>query len=151
MGNHVTEERTPKQGQQEERPVGLVDERVSTLFVPDTMVPSQYFDRLRDGWHNMSGERRLMLAILEDGIHTFLKFAGASGRMQREQFLEAEAWIEAEDLTWVYAFRSICDHLGLEADQLRRGLRARKVQAETRGAAAEPAGERSRDDAAAAA
>jgi hypothetical protein len=148
VSKHVTDERNPKQ---EERPVGLVDERVSTLFVPDTMVPSQYFDRLRDGWHNMSGERRLMLAILEDGIHTYLKFAGAAGRIQREQFLEAEAWIENDDLTWVYAFRSICDHLGLEVDQLRRGLRARKAQAEARTAAGESRVESGRDDAAAAA
>jgi hypothetical protein len=115
----------PEPGQ----PVGAIDDRLGGLFVPDTMAPTQYFDRLRGGLEAQSGERRLMVAILEDAIHTYLKFAGDPRKLQQDQFREADAWVESDDRSWVFAFASICEHLGLEPSQLRRGLRARKAQA----------------------
>jgi hypothetical protein len=101
-----------------------IHERAPGLIEPDTLLPTQYFDRIRrrDG----SGERRLMCAIIEDAVQMYLKHAGARDGLHGRLFTDAEQWIENEDRTWVFSFASICDHLGLDGDYLRRGLRAHK-------------------------
>jgi len=106
----------------------------NTLFTPDTLLPSQYFDRLRCRTE-YDGERRLMLAILEDAIDVYRKQAGARDRKRQQLFLDAEAWIEDTDPTWIFSFETICNALGLEPEYLRAGLRAwkRKVGAGTTG------------------
>jgi hypothetical protein len=99
------------------------DERVPAPFEPDTLLSSQYFDRLRAP--HRSGEFRLMVAILEDAIHIYRTHAARGG----SEFEEAEAWIENRDDSYVFSFQSICDIADLNADYLRRGLHAWKARA----------------------
>jgi len=107
---------------------GHPDERISDLFVPDTMLPSQYFDRLHRR-ADRSGEHRLMLAILEDAVDVYRKQAGALDPRRRALFEEAETWIESADKSWIYAFENICDVLSIDAGYLRRGLHEWKRRA----------------------
>src|SRR5437879_2986841 len=110
-----------------EREYGI-EERLAGLVQPDTLLPSQYFDRVRRrGQYN--GERRLMIAILEDAVDVYRKQAGARDARGQQLFLEAEEWFDDTDRTRLYAFENICDVLDLEADYLRRGLRAWKARA----------------------
>ena len=104
------------------------DERLGGLFQPDTLLPSQFFDRVRRRTEH-EGERRLMIAVLEDAVSVYRKQAGVREGRNREIFLEAEEWIEDQDRSWLFSFQNICDVLGLDADYLRRGLRAWKTQA----------------------
>src|SRR5881296_656519 len=83
------------------------DERLAGLFQPDTLLPSQFFDRVR---------RRS-------------EQAGARDPRGQALFREAEEWIGDPDRTWLFSFENICDVLGLDADYLRRGLRAWKERA----------------------
>ena len=99
------------------------DERSPALFEPDTLLPSQYFDRLRAP--HRSGEFRLMVAILEDAVHIYRMQAARGG----SDFEEAEAWIENRDGSYIFSFQSICDLANLDADYLRRGLHAWKARA----------------------
>jgi hypothetical protein len=110
-----------------EREYGLED-RMAGLFQPDTLLPSQYFDRVRRRGQ-YDGERRLMIAILEDAVDTYRKQAGAHDPRGQQAFLEAEEWFDDVDRTWLYSFENICDVLDLDADYLRRGLRAWKARA----------------------
>ena len=105
-----------------------IHERGGGLFVPDTLVPSQYFDRVRRR-KDMSGEQRLMCAVIEDAVDMYLKHAGARQPIHQKLFAEAEEWIESEDRSWIYSFDTICDYLGMDSDYLRRGLRAWKARA----------------------
>lgn len=108
------------------------DERVHHLFVPDTLLPSQYFDRVaRRADHG--GEFRLMFAILEDAVDVYRKLAGATDARRKALFDEAEAWIESEDNAWLFSYETICLTLGIDAGYLRTGLRAWKRRAEHRG------------------
>jgi hypothetical protein len=100
----------------------------NTLFTPDTLLPSQYFDRLRSRTE-YDGERRLMLAILEDAVDVYRKQAGARDRKRQRHFLDAEAWIEDTDASWIFSFENICVALGLDPEYLRGGLRAWKREA----------------------
>lgn len=89
---------------------------------PDTMLSSQFFGRLRSA--ERSGERRLLCAVLEDGVLTYLKYAHATDPKARELFREAAEWIDASETDFM-AFETICHTVGLEPEYLRRGLRER--------------------------
>jgi hypothetical protein len=108
------------------------EERMATLFVPDTLLPSQYFDRVARRTE-YEGERRLMIAVLEDAVDVYRKLAGARDERRRQLFREAEEWIESPDRTWIFSFHNICDVLGIEAEYLRRGLRTLKRHAQGEG------------------
>ena len=56
-----------------EREYGI-EERLAGLVQPDTLLPSQYFDRIRRRGQ-YDGERRLMIAILEDAVDVYRKQA----------------------------------------------------------------------------
>jgi hypothetical protein len=109
-----------------EREFGLED-RLSTLFTPDTLLPSQFFDRLRRS-SEYDGERRLMLAVLEDAVDVYRKQLGAQDARGKTLFEDAEAWLEDRDGSWLFSFENICDVLGIEADYVRRGLHALKAR-----------------------
>jgi len=104
------------------------DDRLSGLFQPDTLLPSQFFDRIRRRSEH-DGERRLMIAVLEDAVDVYRKQAGNREARAQQLFLEAEQWIEDPDRTWLFSFQNICDVLGLDASYLRRGLHAWKARA----------------------
>jgi hypothetical protein len=108
------------------------DERGGGLFVPDTMLPSQYFDRMARRTE-YEGERRLMIAVLEDAVDVYRKLAGARDARRQQMFHDAEEWIESDDRAWIFSFLNICDVLAIEAEYLRRGLRAVKKQAQASG------------------
>jgi len=111
-----------------DRDFGGSDERLADLFVPDTLLPSQYFDRIvRHGYDN--GERRLMLAVLEDAVEVYRKQVGATDPRGRQLFEEADEWIENTDPSWLFSFQNICDVLGIEAEYIRRGLHGLKERA----------------------
>ena len=108
------------------------EDRMAGLFVPDTMLPSQYFDRVARRT-DYDGERRLMIAVLEDAVDVYRKLAGATGRAPQQLFHDAEEWIESDDRAWIFSFQNICEVLGIEAEYLRRGLHSIKRQAQAQG------------------
>ena len=68
-------------------------------------------------------ERRLLLAVLEDAIRTYERYAFANDRRGVDQLSHVEAWFASEDSDWTFSFVAICDVLGLDVSYLRRGLR----------------------------
>jgi hypothetical protein len=112
----------------DDRDLTPFDQQGTGLFEPDTVLPLQYFDRLRRR-HVLIGEHRLMFAILEDAIRIYCKENGARSRGGRRAFREAKEWIESTDCNWVFSFERICDALDLEPGYIRRGVRAWKSRA----------------------
>lgn len=99
------------------------EDRATGIFEPDTLLPSQFADRT--GVRRVfDGERRLMVAILEDAIDVYRKQAAARETRKRHMFEDAERWIEDRDVTWIFSFENICAVLDLDADYIRRGLYA---------------------------
>jgi len=88
---------------------------------PETILPSQFFDRLQID-ASLQPEKRLMLAVLEDAVGTFQKYVTASTRRGQRLFSEAEQWFATETMDWPFAFENICEALGLESSFVRRGL-----------------------------
>jgi hypothetical protein len=71
------------------------------------------------------GERRLLLAVLEDGLRTLLKYAGARRGRARTLEKEALSWMLSDAHTDVFAFASICETLEIDPGRLRGQVLAR--------------------------
>lgn len=97
------------------------DEKLASLFQPDTLLSTQYFDNLRRKTL-LEPEKRLMLAVLEDAIHSFQDnlFAEAVGK--KTLFDEVEQWILERDGDWIFSFDNVCEALGFTPDYVRQGL-----------------------------
>jgi len=99
-----------------------MEERSLAMIGNDTGAPQRYFDTYRRSEY-LEPEKALLLAILEDAIHSYRKFASARNRAAREQFREAEEWLMGGGDGWVFAFDNVCELLGLDPEYVRRGLR----------------------------
>lgn len=104
-----------------------MEERPLAMIGNDTGTQQRYFDTFRRSEH-LEPEKTLLLAILEDAIHCYQKFATVRNRAGREQFREAEEWLMGGGDGWVFAFDNVCDLLGLDPEYVRRGLRQSKAK-----------------------
>jgi hypothetical protein len=68
------------------------------------------------------GEKRLMLAMLENATEDFQKYVLANDRRGKELFAAAEQWILETDSPSFFSFANICEHLQLDPAYLRQGL-----------------------------
>lgn len=105
-----------------------MEERVTSLFQPDTLLPDQYLDTFRRKLH-LEPEKKLMLAILEDAIACFQKYVFAQDSKGKALFRESEDWIMEVAGDGIFAFDGICEALGLHPDYVRRGMVAWKDRA----------------------
>ena len=88
------------------------------LIEPEILLPSQFYE------HNkhrsvLEGERRLMLAVLEDAVSCFQKHAGATRPRNKRLFQEAEEWFMDEDGSRVFSFEAICTVLDINPEYFR--------------------------------
>jgi hypothetical protein len=67
-------------------------------------------------------ERRLILAILEEAVRSYQRYAFATNRRGRRLFWETCEWFAESDEPWVFSFENICHALDLETDSIRQGL-----------------------------
>jgi hypothetical protein len=92
------------------------------LIEPEILLPSQLFDRF-GGRSILEGERRLMLAVLEDAVSCFQKYCGGTRPRAQRLFKEAEEWFFDDDGSWIFSFESVCAVLGIHPDYFRSSLR----------------------------
>jgi hypothetical protein len=97
------------------------EEKVASLFQPDTLLPAQYFETFRRKAH-LEPEKKLMLAVLEDAIACFQKYVLARDGKGRAMFRDAEEWIMEEKSEWLFSFENICEVLGFDPQYVRKGL-----------------------------
>src|SRR5713226_7623914 len=96
------------------------------MFEPDTLLPEQFFSLL--GRKPLQGEKRLLLAMLEDAVHCFQTYLLARKPHERRLFQEAEEWINSKDLHWFFSFENICEILGIHPGRLRDALQQWKAE-----------------------
>ncbi len=98
-----------------------VEEKVASLFQPDTLLPAQYFETFRRKVH-LEPEKRLMLAVLEDAVSCFQKYIFARDSKGKGLFRDAEDWILEEQSDWLFSFNNICEVFGFNPQYVREGL-----------------------------
>lgn len=105
-------------------------ERSHSLFEPDALLPAQFYSAFRSG-SRVAGEKRLMLAVLEDAVDCYRKYARVRDGQGYALFQEVSTWISSRDRAWYFSYENICETLELNPDYLRRGLARWKQGQET--------------------
>ncbi len=67
------------------------------LSQPETILPTQYFTTVREQVVQQTGECQLLLAVLEDAVRCYQKYAGITWGPGRRLFREAEHWFMRTD------------------------------------------------------
>jgi hypothetical protein len=96
---------------------------VSSMTEPAMVLPCQYADACAP---RLLSELALVAAILEDAIRS-LSRRDPSGPRRRE-FVEARDWLLDDGRAWPFAFRNVCDLLGVDAAALRDAFHDRLEQ-----------------------
>lgn len=91
------------------------------LSQTDIILPSQYFGSL--GSVGLSGEQRLMLAVLVDAINVLQNWQGGGSACKRRNFAEAAQWVNTRGASHPFSFDSVCDALEIDSELLRSRLR----------------------------
>ena len=113
-------------GKMRSRASGMQD-RSGGLFEPDVLLPGQFFSFFRKE-AGFDRERRLMLAVLEDAIDCFQKYAHTNDLRGRQLFLESYEWIMSPDKRWLFSFENICQIVDMNPDYIRQGLSRWRTQ-----------------------
>lgn len=95
----------------------------------DAVLPSQFNDLIRRRSAAPHGECRLLWAVLEDAIRTYLVNVKCATARQRRVFEEVRAWFfpPADSFQGLFSFRGICDALAIDSEDLVRGMVQLKV------------------------
>jgi hypothetical protein len=89
---------------------------------PDFVVPVQFYDLIRRSAF-LDGETRLVFAVLEDAVRTYLRVRDSHRRRDRVEFAEVARWFEARTGAVPFSFEYVCEVLGLEPGLFRKQLR----------------------------
>ncbi len=106
------------------------------LFEPDVLI-TDLVVAARRRRAALSGEKRLMLAVMENAVDYYQKYALATDRIGRTLFTEAAAWMASTSSEDVYSFENISETLDINASYFRRGVAAwhqRLLEARSRAA-----------------
>jgi hypothetical protein len=96
-------------------------EVLAELFAPEIILPDQVVQGFRRDSY-ISGEKALMLAVLEDGIRCFQEHLTNPRSNPRLLSQQSEQWIRAVDYEWPFSFNNVCETLGIDPDALRAAL-----------------------------
>jgi len=87
----------------------------------DLILPCQYFDL--SGGYGLSGEQRLMLALLTDAINVYQRGVLSGVTRMRRLYVDSEQWILAEGGDGnALSFATVCEALGINPGLLRRRI-----------------------------
>jgi hypothetical protein len=86
----------------------------------DIILPSQYFGAM--GSVGLSGEQRLMLAVLADAINVLRSWQYVGNMRKRRTFAEAAQWVITRGTSHVFSFDGVCDALEIDSAQVRSRL-----------------------------
>lgn len=87
---------------------------VASVTEPVTLLPCQYADASAP---RLLSELGLVAAILEDALRSLSRRDPTGPR--RREFVEARDWLLNDGRAWPFAFRNVCDLLGVDAAALR--------------------------------
>jgi hypothetical protein len=102
---------------QDEQSRSRADDILSQI---DIMLPSQYFATV--GSAGLSGEQRLMLAVLIDAINVLQSWKGTGSPRKRHNFAEAVQWVNTRGTHHPFSFDSVCDALEIDSALVRSRL-----------------------------
>ena len=98
------------------QPVGATPAQRDVAY---PITPQQYYDLFRRT-DPLDGERRLLLAVLEDAIRCYTLPACGTRRADQRALQEVKEWVNIRGDRDLFSFDSICRALDLDPEHLRR-------------------------------
>ena len=93
-----------------------------SMFGPELILPIQHAPpRYAEG--RCEGERRLMLAVLEDAVATLKLHLRGHSVHSRRIVAEVENWLASGSRSHTFTFGTICDVLGLDTSAVRNAVK----------------------------
>ena len=86
------------------------------------LMPQQYYD-LISRRRIIDGERRLMFAVFEDAIRSYVMCMSSKSQSRRREFDEVKAWVELRGHHSVFSFDSLCELMEIDPNLLRNQLK----------------------------
>src|SRR5260370_25940390 len=86
------------------------------------IVPVQFYDLIRRSAF-LDGETRLVFAVLEDAIRTYLRHRDSRRGSGQSEFAEVVRWFEESTGSMPFSFEYVCEVLELEPESFRRQVR----------------------------
>jgi hypothetical protein len=103
------------------------EESLDASLQPESVVPAQFYGARRGG-EQTEALKRLMCAILEDGLRRFERNLGACAVGRRREFREVENWLFMEtESEGPFSFQNVCDALNVDPNRLRRLISERRA------------------------
>jgi hypothetical protein len=94
---------------------------MDSVFVPDLLTPTQFFDlKRRDSSDDPL--KRLMMAVLRDAIRCYQDGANSGSAIKRKKFIEVKEWLADECGNGPFSFAVVCEVLDLVPEYLRGGV-----------------------------
>lgn len=101
-------------------PISLLEDSLFDILEPDILAPDGR-ESAEAKTHN--GERRLMAAILVDGVEAYLRYHLEGALVDPEvSGEEIVAWVDDDSADYVFGFDTVCNALGIDPRYLRSGL-----------------------------
>ena len=92
-------------------------------WAEEALTPDQFFRFAAHPPAVWGGARQLLVAVLFNAVNTLFRYRHDHTKHGRRLLQETVDWFRSADRQWLYSFESICLHLNLDADDLRRGLK----------------------------
>lgn len=106
----------------------MYNDFLSKILEPDTMLPFQFYGKRQLSGH-VDGQKKLMLAILQDAVECLEKYRGSRNSIQQELYQDSLNWICDASADWLFCFTNVCDFLGFDPSFMRQSLLAREEKA----------------------
>src|SRR5918992_4799036 len=95
------------------------------ILEPDTMLPFQFYGKTQLSGQ-VDGQRKLMLAILQDAVECLEKYRTSKSSVHQELYQNALNWVRDPGADWLFCFTNVCDFLGFDPTFMRESLLARE-------------------------
>jgi hypothetical protein len=93
------------------------------FFEPDVLI-TDMVAAARRRRSAISGEKRLMLAVMENALDYYQKYIVATDRIGRALFTEAAEWMASTSSEDIYSFENISETLDINPSYFRQGVAA---------------------------
>ena len=105
--------------------LGASDSDSGNLF-STPILPEQYYEIYRGDRFQRAdnAEKKLLSAILLDGVKSFIRAASETFGKSTQSFEQscALSWVYSHEREYVFSFENVCENLGINPDYLRDGL-----------------------------
>jgi hypothetical protein len=103
----------------------MYNDLLAKILEPDMTLPYQFYGT-RQLSGQLDGQKKLMLAVLQDAVECLEKYRRAKSPIHQELYQDALDWVRDPSADWLFCFNNVCDFLGFDPVYLRQSLLGRE-------------------------